>query len=83
LFRHGPRAARIGAVSRKDLRMEWDQIAEKWAAMTHRLCGDRIMAPRNTGPLEIPRATKQVAGETYDKSIPETIGTDRSLPTNQ
>ncbi len=60
--------------------MEWDQIADRWTAMTHRLRGDRIRAPRSVGgPLETRHIPKNGDGELSDKMTPDIVGDDRSL----
>lgn len=44
--------------------MEWDVIANRWAAMTHRLRSDRINGLRNVGGAQdTRRATKGADGE--------------------
>lgn len=77
-------AVRLSAILRKDLRMDWDLIADRWAAMTHRLRSDRIGAPRSVGgPLDTRRIPKNVNEEQSDRMTPETVGNDRSLPSSQ
>jgi len=50
-------AVELGAVSRKDLSMEWDQIENKWAAMTHRIRTDWRAAPQTPGASADMRVT--------------------------
>ncbi len=62
--------------------MEWDQIADGWAAMTDRLRGARIESPRNFGgPQETSLATNEGDGRLADTKSFETLGNDRRLPT--
>lgn len=46
LTKHARNTTSDGAVSRKDLRMEWDEISENWAAMAKRLRADRAASVR-------------------------------------
>lgn len=64
--------------------MEWDQIADKWTAMTRRLRNDRIGVPRNNGGLpDARRATRGIDRKLSDKQPPKTVDIDRNPPSSQ
>lgn len=71
-------------MSGRDLRMEWDQIADRWAAMAYRLRSDTV------GPLisaAEPRgtvgSTQGTEGQRSGKILPKTAEADTRPLSNQ
>jgi len=64
--------------------MEWDQIANSWAAMTNRLRSDRIVNLRYGGASQDVRRTLRTAdADPADSLPPETPVTDNGLRSSQ
>lgn len=64
--------------------MEWDQIANSWAAMTCRLRSDRLAALRYAGASQdVRRTIKGDDAERSDGMPVETPGNDSGLRPNQ
>lgn len=65
--------------------MEWDQIADRWAAMARRLCSDRSEGPRSFFEQQgaFSRTTEVNGGESSGRIAPEMVGNDNRLPSNQ
>jgi hypothetical protein len=60
--------------------MDWDQIADRWTAMTHRLRGDRIEGLRSIGgPSDARRAPKEVDADLSKGRAPDTVGNVSNL----
>lgn len=64
--------------------MEWDQIADRWVAMTKRLCSDSIAGPRTIDRLKTTgRTPKGTDRKQVDKMPPEIAGNDHSMSSNE
>ncbi len=64
--------------------MEWEQIADKWAAMARRLRNDRSVGGetlRVSG--EVYRVATAIGSQTLGSPAPDRGGNDNNLPTNQ
>lgn len=64
--------------------MEWDQIANRWAAMTNRLRNDTMAGPQTIDRLKTSgRAPKTSDRQTSETMVPNTVGDGQSLPSNE
>jgi hypothetical protein len=68
--------------------MEWDQISEKWVAMTQRLRHDCSPAPRTIDRLKTTERQIKATDGTQGDSLPPRMsgwasGRDRSLTSNE
>ena len=64
--------------------MEWDQISEKWVAMTQRLRNDCPASPRTIAGLKTTGVTTKAGDWNPKDSMPPAIaGGDRSLTSNE
>jgi hypothetical protein len=54
--------------------MDWDQISDRWTAMTHRLRGDRMGGPRSIGGERDARRAPQEVEDLPDGRSPDTVG---------
>lgn len=59
--------------------MEWDQITDRWVAMTKRLRNDSLAGPRTIDRLKTTSRTTGIAERApTDTMLPEIAGDDRS-----
>ena len=64
--------------------MEWDQISEKWVAMTQRLRNDCPASPRTIARLKTTGMTIKAGDWTPKDSMPAAnAGGDRSFTSNE
>jgi hypothetical protein len=64
--------------------MEWDQITDRWAAMTRRLRSDRLGSPQSvSGPQDDHRTTEADTVPPADKMRLGAVGGDLGLPPPQ
>ena len=64
--------------------MEWDQISDKWVAMTKRLRNDCTTGPRTSDRLDTKgRVYKAGDRKLAETMPPEIAGGDRNLSSNE
>jgi hypothetical protein len=67
------RTAYGGVVSRKDVLMEWDQISDKWVAMTKRLRHDCATGPNTIDRLKATGHATRESNRTLADTNPSEI----------
>jgi len=83
LFRQWPGSIFLHAISGKELHMEWDQIEDKWTAMTRRIRADWKDPPKSLRGTESARgAATPVSAPPSDRSTPDTGAGDNNLSTH-